>query len=101
ERTVEPIGPQMGAGHRVNELSAYSRPAACGLHTALQQITHTKLAADLLDVDCLALVGERGVSGDHEQRLAPRQGGDDVFDQAVYKILLLRLAAHRLGAPHR
>ena len=61
---------------------------------ALQHEAHAELAADLLHLHRLALVGERRVAGDHEQARDLRQVGDHVLGDAVAEILLLGIAAH-------
>ena len=71
------------------------------LHAAFQHVAHAEFAPDLPDVDRPALVGERGIARDHEQRLEARQRGDDVLHHAVGKIFLLGIAAHVLERQHR
>lgn len=46
-------------------------------HAALEHVAHAQLAADLLDVDSAALVGEARIAGDDDQPTDPRQPGDD------------------------
>ncbi len=77
------------------------RTRCAGLaHAALEHVAHAELAADLLHVDGPALVGEARVAGDHEQPADARQRGDDVLDDAVGEVLLLRVAAHVLERQH-
>jgi hypothetical protein len=47
------------------------------------------------DVDRLALVRERAVARDDKQRMKTRQLGDDILDNAVGEVRLLRVAANR------
>src|ERR1700719_3797831 len=62
ERLVEACGPQMRAALGIDELRVDPDPAACILHATFEDVTHAELAADLADVDRLALVGESGVA---------------------------------------
>jgi hypothetical protein len=65
-------------------------------HAAFQQVAHAQFAADLADVDGLALVGEAGVAGDHEQCGNARESRGDVFGDAVSEVLLLAITTHVL-----
>src|SRR5262245_18527744 len=40
------------------------------------------------------------MSGDNKQVPKPRQGGDDVFREAVSEVFLIRVAAHILEGQH-
>src|SRR5215470_11098690 len=73
-------------------VDAYSAPSLA--HTAFEYISHSQLASDLLYVDSSAFVSEARIAGDHEQRVKARQFGDDLLDDAVGEILLLRVARH-------
>ena len=48
----------MGAGRGIDELAGDAHPVRRLADAAFQHIAHAQLAADLLDVDGLALVGE-------------------------------------------
>ena len=100
-RAIEFLGPQMRAGLGLDQLPGDPQRRARLSHAAFQHVAHAKLASDLPDVDRPALVGERGIARDHEQRLEARQRGRDVLHQAVGKILLLGIAAHVLERQHR
>ena len=67
ERLVEPFGPKMTAGYGVDELHVDAHAAAAALDAALEDIADVQLAADLLQIDGLPLVGEGGVAPDHER----------------------------------
>jgi len=56
-------------------------------------IAHAQFAPDLLHVDRLALVGEARIAGDHEQPADAGERSDDLLDDAVGEIFLLRVAA--------
>ena len=83
---VEAIGPEMRAGHGIDQLAGDPHPAAGLAHAALEHVAHAELAADLLHVDGAALVGEARIAGDHEQPAEARQRRDDVLDHAVGEI---------------
>ena len=65
---LEAIGPDVGPRSCIDQLpgnpQAFARPA----NTSLEDIADAQLAADLLDVDSLALVGEARIAGDYEER---------------------------------
>jgi len=54
------------SGRGFDQLRGDANPIASLAHTAFQHIANAEFAADLLDIDGVALVGEAGVSGDHE-----------------------------------
>ena len=59
----------MRAGRRIDQLTRNANLAAGPSDTSLKHIADTKLTADLLDIDRPALVSERRVTRDDEQRL--------------------------------
>ena len=61
------IGPKMSAGCRIDELRGYPYPVAGPADAALDDIVHSQLRPDLLDLHRSALVGEGGVARDDEQ----------------------------------
>ena len=67
ERLVEAFGPKMTAEFGVDELHIDAHAASAALDAAFQHIAELQLTADLLQIDGLALVGERGVAPDHER----------------------------------
>ena len=50
----------------VDELHVDAHAASAALDAALEDITNVQLAADLLQIDVLVLVGEGGVAPDHD-----------------------------------
>jgi hypothetical protein len=54
---------------------------------------HPQLSSDLLGVDPLALIGERGIARDHEHVRDPRQIRRQILGDSVREILLLRVIA--------
>ena len=57
----------------VDQLAGDAHAVAGLAHAAFEHVAHAKLAADLPDVERLALVGEARIAGDDEQRLEARQ----------------------------
>ena len=62
EGLVEPLGPEMIACLGIYELDIDAHAIAAALNAALEDVADVQLAADLLQIDGLALVGERGVA---------------------------------------
>ena len=60
ERLVEPLGPEVTASLRVNELHVDAHAVSAALDAALEDIADVQLAPDLLQIDSLALVGACG-----------------------------------------
>ncbi len=94
EVAVVALRPDMAAGGDVVELRRDAHAVAALAHAALDHIADAELLGDLLHMHRLALVDERRVARDHEEPAQLGQCGDDVFADAVGKILLLRIAAH-------
>src|SRR5258708_11457520 len=84
----------------LDQLAGNTNAATRFPDASFEHIAHAEFATDLLDVDRLALVGEARIAGDHEQRLEPRQRGDDIFHHAIGEVFLLRIAAHVLEWQH-
>ena len=98
---VVTFGPDMGTGFTIDQLSGDAHATARLADAAFQYVAHTEFTSDLLDVDGFALVSEARIAGDDEQRLEARQCGDDVLNESVDKVLLLRVATHVLKRQHR
>ena len=96
QRTIELFRPKMCAGGCFDQLPADAETTGGLAHAALEHIADTELAADLLDVDGTAFVGEARIARDHEQRSKVRERGDDVVHHAIRKVFLLGIAAHVL-----
>ncbi len=90
----------MAAGGHVVELGGDAHAVAALAHAALDHIADAEGFGDLFHVDGLALVGEGGIARDHEEPAQFGQCGDDVFTDAIRKILLLRIAAHISKGKH-
>src|SRR5215831_17986023 len=67
---------------------------------ALQHVAYSKFPTNLLHLYRPALVSEARIAGDHEQPAYAAERGDDLFDHAVRKIVLLGIAAHVLERQH-
>jgi hypothetical protein len=90
---IEPLGPQMRIGCGVNQLGVDADPVARPPDASFHHITHTQLAADLLCVDRVVPVGERGIARDHEHIRKSREIGCQILGDPVGEILLLRVVA--------
>jgi hypothetical protein len=101
ESAVEVVGPQVGAGRGVQELGGDAYPLGGLAHAAFHHVAHAQLAAHLLHISGPALVREARIAGDHEQPAHVAQRGDDVLDDAVREVFLLRVVAHVLERQHR
>src|SRR5215468_7088348 len=86
----------MSAGRGVNKLAGDSNTVAASAHAAFQDVAHAQLASNLLYVNGPSLVRKARIAGDDKQARETRQGGDDLFHDAVSKILLCRVVAHAL-----
>src|SRR5262249_13600254 len=60
ERAFETVGPEVGAGRRVDELAGDAYTLRGSANAALEHIAHPELTADLLDVHAAALESKRG-----------------------------------------
>ena len=84
----------MRAACRVDQLRGDAHPVSAFAHRAFQDIADAELAADLLHIDCPALVSEGRIAGDDKQPADAGERGDDLLDHAVGEVFLLRIAAH-------
>src|SRR5260221_4827329 len=95
-RFVEPLGPEMRPGLRIDQLRVDPDAVFRTLDAAFHDVAHAEVAADLAGIDCLSLVGEGSVASDHDgsgnARQIRRQALADAIDQAI-----LRLAATNIG----
>jgi hypothetical protein len=90
---LETVRPKVRAAFGVDQLRVYANLIARSLYAAFDDIADDKLAADLLYVDGLALVGEGGAAGDYEASLDAREIGRQIVGDRVGEILLLRVIA--------
>ena len=90
---VESLGPEMMAVFGVDELHVDAHAGSAALNAALEHIADVQIAADLLQVDGLALVSESGVAPDHERAANARKIGRQALRDAVDEMLLLHAAS--------
>src|SRR6266849_6496455 len=86
----------MSTSRGVNELASDPQTVAASAHAAFQDVANPQLAPDLLDVNRPSLVRKTRIAGDDKQAGETGQGGDDLFHNAIGKILLSRVVAHAL-----
>jgi hypothetical protein len=67
QTAVIALGPHVRARCCLDELGRDAHAIARFAHAPLEDVTHTQFAADLLDIDRAALVGEAGVARDDEE----------------------------------
>jgi len=96
ELTLVTICPDVIARLRMNELAGDAHAAARLPYTSPENVSHTKFAPEVPDIDQSPFVGERGVARDDKERREPRQGCDDLFNDSVSKKLLLAIDAQVL-----
>src|SRR6516225_11058737 len=84
----------MRAVGRIDQLRGDANTAASFTHRAFKDVTYAQVAADLLHIDGLALVGESRIAGNHEEPADLGERGDDLLDHAIREILLIWVAAH-------
>jgi len=90
---VEALGPQMRVCGSTDQLRVDSDLIARSPDASFQHVAHPQLAADLLCVDRLVPVRERGIPRDHEHICKSRQIGRQIFGDSICKILLLDIVA--------
>ena len=96
QSAIEVIGPQMRAGRSVDQLGGDAHPLRRLADSALDHVTHAKFPAHLLHIRGPSLVREARIAGDHEQPANVTERSDDVLDDAVCEVFLLRVVAHVL-----
>src|SRR5262245_14968782 len=85
---VETLGPEVPAGLGIDQLGVYADLIPMALDTAFENITHAQFTTQLLCIDRFALIGERGISGDHQAPLDTRDIGRKILGNPVREILL-------------
>ena len=91
------VGPDDRAGFGIAELGRDPQPAGVAAHRAVQHVAHAERLADRAHVDLVAAVAERRAARDHEQLLQPGERVDDVVDDAIGEICLLRVLSDACG----
>ena len=99
-RPIVALGPEVRAGGGIDQLRRYPHALGAGLEAALEHVAHAELPADLAHVDRLALVGEAGIAGDHEQVARSGELGDQILGEGVGQTLLALVAAKIVERQH-
>ena len=79
----------MSSAFGVYQLDIYFDLIASPPHAAFEDIANAELAADLLCVDGLTLLGKRRVVRDHEASRDPGEIGGQIIGDPIGEILLL------------
>src|SRR5262249_26031990 len=93
---IVPFGPDVCAGGCIDELSGNAYPRARLPHAALEDIANVESFCDLAHINVLTLELEGRCPRCNEEPAQPRQSCDELLDNAVGKIFLLRVATHVL-----
>ena len=94
DRFVESLCPKMVARFGADQLYTDAKPATGPLNRAFQDIANVQFAADLSEIDRLALVGKRCVSANDERTADARQVRGQALRHAVGEIVLFGVAAY-------
>src|ERR1700737_2138350 len=79
----------MRVGRGIDQLGVDAEVVARSPNAPFEHIAYAQLAADLLRVDPLVPVRERGIARDYEHILEPRQIGRKILGDPVREIALL------------
>ena len=90
---VEPLGPEMIARFGIDQLDIDAYSVSAALNAAFEDIANVQLAPDLLQIDGLALVGERRITRDYDRAPYAREVGREALGDPVDEMLLLPVAA--------
>ena len=94
ERAIIAVRPHVRTGCRFDQLGRDADSIPGLAHAAFKHVPDIKFASDLAHIHRATLVDKRRIARDHPQTREFRQRGDDVLDQAVGKVVLLRIAGH-------
>ena len=83
----------MGVGLGVDQLDIHPHAIAARLLAALQRIADAEIAAHLLQVYGLALVGEGGTACDHKRAADPREAGGQLLSEGIGEVILCGITA--------
>src|SRR6266487_1217377 len=97
---VQLFDAQMRAGARVDELRVDADGASHAAYAPLEDIPDTQVAANLPDIDGLALESERSVPGDNKASSNSRQVTCQVFSYAIGEVVLARIATQVAKGQH-
>ena len=84
----------MSASFRLDELGGNAHAVTSTANATLNDIADVEIVADLGGFHRLTLVGKCRIARDDHQFAELRHRGDQVLDDAVTEILLLRILAH-------
>ena len=99
ERTVVVVGPDVGAGSGVDQLSRDTNAVPGSPDTAFEHVAHAQLTADLFHVNRLAPVGEARVKATTNIHLI--RARPVMMSSTVGEVVLLRIAAQIGERQHR
>src|SRR5215218_8994628 len=89
EFAIVPFGPNVISGCPINQLRSEAHAVATFANAAFEDVARPKITSDLSDVFCLALVAKHRIPGDHMDPTYSCQSGNDVFRDAISKIIIL------------
>src|SRR5262245_62174496 len=79
-------------GGSIHQLCGNSYPYAHFAYAAFYYVPDSQLATDVCGLDCFPLVEKDRIAGDDKQARELGEVGDEVFSNAIAKILLLGVA---------
>src|SRR5215467_9169358 len=88
----------MRAAFAIDQLNVHPNLVTDPPHAAFEDVIHPKLVTDLFCVYLFALVGERGISGDHETAGKTREIGSRVDGTAALPASRVLVMGAELGA---
>jgi hypothetical protein len=97
---LKPVGPNMRAAFRVDQLDVHPNMIAASPYAAFQHIADAEFAADLLHVDRFTLIGKGGAAGDHKASGNAREIGRQVVRDPIGEIFLIRIIRQVLKRQH-
>jgi hypothetical protein len=101
EAPVVALRPDVAVGQRVDQLHGHAHAVTRLAHAALDDVPARQLAGDGARVDTAALVGVGRLSRNDPQARRGLQPREQIFDDAVRQIALLRLSGQVGEGKHR
>src|SRR5215472_14370308 len=101
QRSVKAISPNVSASRRVDKLASDANAVTGFAYAAFENVAHSKFTTHLLHVSRPAFVGKARIPCDHKQPRQPRNRRCDLFDNAVYEIVLFSVPGHVLEWQNR
>ncbi len=90
EVAIVPLGPELAAVGRVDELAADADALARATHAPGNDVANPEIAAHLPRVDGSTFVGEYGAPSDDREQAPTRQAHGEIFRDAIGEVVLLR-----------